>query len=53
VRDDLVQDSAGRTQEFSYPAVIQAGNGDVHITYTWQRLSIRHVVLDPSKLVIV
>lgn len=48
-----LEDSAGRTQEFSYPAVIQAGNGDVHITYTWQRLSIRHVVLDPSKLVIV
>jgi predicted neuraminidase len=36
--------------EYSYPAVIQTRDGLVHITYTWQRKRVRHVVVDPTKL---
>jgi predicted neuraminidase len=29
----------------------QASDGRVHVTYTWKRQRIKHVVLDPAKLV--
>ena len=36
--------------EFSYPAIIQAGDGMLHITYTWKRRRIKHIAINPSEI---
>ena len=36
--------------EYSYPAVVRTQDGNVHVTYTWRRERIKHVVLDPTRL---
>jgi predicted neuraminidase len=41
----VLEDSAG---EYSYPAMIQTRDGKIHVTYTWKRERIKHVVVDPA-----
>ncbi len=43
----VLEEEAG---EFSYPSVIRAADGNIHIIYTWNRVRLKHVVLDPAQL---
>ncbi len=38
------------TGQYSYPAMIQASDGLVHVAYTWKRERMKHVSLDPGSL---
>jgi len=36
--------------EFSYPFLLQTGDGRVHLVYTWQRTAIKHLAFNPVLL---
>jgi predicted neuraminidase len=43
---DIMTLEHGTTEEYSYPAIIQSTDGKVHITYTYDRKNIKHVVIE-------
>lgn len=48
-RDTLVlEDDPGH--EYSYPYVTQTRDHMIHVTYTWRREKIRHLVINPAAL---
>lgn len=40
----------GDKEEYSYPAIIQSADGLVHITYTYDRKNIKHIIMNCSSL---
>ncbi len=43
----VLEDKPG---EFSYPAVIQSRDGNVHVVYTWKRQRIKHVTIPLAEI---
>jgi predicted neuraminidase len=49
-RKVLTLEDQPRPDGYAYPSVIQARNGLIHVTYTWNRERIRHVTIEPRRL---
>ena len=43
----VLEDAPG---EYSYRALIRSHDGRAHVTYTWRRQRIKHVVIDPARM---
>lgn len=50
LRSVLMREDQPNRSDDAYSAVIQSSGGLVHITYTWNRQMITHVVFDPGRL---
>ncbi len=47
--EPLTEKTDKEGEEYSYPTMIQAADGLIHIVYTWNRKTVKYVVLDPAK----
>jgi predicted neuraminidase len=47
---NIVHELEGEEGSFSYPCVVVAHDGTVHVTYTWNRLGIKHVFFNMAWL---
>jgi len=43
--EDVLVLESGTKEEYSYPAIIQTADGLVHISYTYDRKNVKHIVL--------
>ena len=48
--EPLTEKTDEEGEEYSYPTVIQSSDGLIHIVYTWNRKTVKYVVLDPKKI---
>ncbi|WP_027075461.1 sialidase family protein [Maribacter antarcticus] len=48
--EPLTETTDEEGEEYSYPTVIQDKDDKVHIVYTWNRKTVKYVVIDPKKL---
>jgi len=46
----LLEQSASSADEFSYPALLEDMQGNIHLTYTYKRQSIKHIMFNESWL---
>ena len=44
----IIENTPGK--QFIYPSIIQTGDGKLHITYTWNRERIKHIIIDPHSV---
>ncbi|WP_419211322.1 sialidase family protein [Maribacter sp. X9] len=48
--EPLRENTDNEDEEYSYPTVIQAEDGKIHLVYTWNRKTVKYIVLNPKKL---
>ena len=48
--EPLTETTDKEGEEYSYPTVIQSADGLVHIVYTWNRKTVKYVVINPENL---
>lgn len=46
--ESLSNPETTKDDEYSYPSIIQTEDGLVHIVYTWNRKTVKHVAIDPA-----